>query len=123
MVPAYRLSATAEEDIIQLLVYTQERFGEVARQRYEALLLASLRDIAADPERPGSVDRPEFGDTVRSYHLRHSRDHGRTARGRVHRPRHLLLYRVARPGLIGIGRVLHDAMEAERHLPGGYGDD
>jgi toxin ParE1/3/4 len=27
------------------------------------------------------------------------------------------------PEVIGIGRVLHDAMELERHLPASYGDD
>jgi toxin ParE1/3/4 len=34
-----------------------------------------------------------------------------------------LLYRVARPDLIGVGRVLHDAMEVDRHLPSQYGDE
>jgi toxin ParE1/3/4 len=48
-VPIYRLSAAAEEDIIQLLAYTQDRFGEIARRRYETLLIAGLRDIASDP--------------------------------------------------------------------------
>jgi toxin ParE1/3/4 len=119
----YRLSATAEEDIVRLLAYTQTRFGEIARRRYEALLVVGLRDIAFDPERPGSVARPELGLTVRSYHLRHSRDRARTADGLVRQPRHLLLYRVTRPDLIGIGRVLHDGMEIERHLPGQYGDE
>jgi plasmid stabilization system protein ParE len=46
-VPVYRLSATAEEDIIHLLAYTQDRFGEAARQRYEALLVASLNASVA----------------------------------------------------------------------------
>jgi toxin ParE1/3/4 len=121
--PVYRLSAAAEEDIIHLLTYTHERFGEIARRRYEALLVAGLRDIASDPERPGSVARPELGQAVRSYHLRHSGERSRIALGRVHRPRHLLLYRVAHPGLIAVGRVLYDGMEVERHLPDQYGDE
>ncbi|CAN7242777.1 hypothetical protein G6M16_004730 [Agrobacterium tumefaciens] len=37
-------------------------------------------------------------------------------------PRHLLLYRVLNPDLVGIGRILHDSMEIERHLPVDYGD-
>jgi toxin ParE1/3/4 len=122
-VPTYRLSAAAEADIVELLVYTQERFGDVARQRYEALLVAALRDIAADPHRPGSVARPELGRAVRSYHLRHSRGHARTPDGLVRRPRHLLLYRTVRPDLIGVGRVLYDGMELERHVPRAYGDE
>jgi len=119
----YRLSAAAEEDIVRLLAYTQNRFGEIARRRYEALLVAGLRDVAGEPERSGSVERPEFGRGVRSYHLRHSRDRAEAAHGLVRRPRHLLLYRVIRRDLIGIGRVLHDQMEIERHLPRQYGDE
>jgi toxin ParE1/3/4 len=60
---------------------------------------------------------------MRSYHLRHSRDRARTADGLVRQPRHLLLYRVTRPDLIGVGRVLHDGMEIERHLPSQYEDE
>jgi toxin ParE1/3/4 len=122
-VAVYRLSATAEADILQLLAYTQERFGEIMRQRYEALLVAALRDIAAAPGLQGSVARPELGADVRSYHLRHSRKHASTSLGLVRRPRHLLLYRLQRPDLIGVGRVLHDTMEIERHWPDRYGDE
>lgn len=119
----YRLSATARADIVEALSWTHEHFGEQARLRYERLLVTALRDLAAEPERAGSVGRPELGEHVRSYHLRHSRDRAGRESGIVRRPRHLLLYRVARPDLIGVGRVLHDAMEIERHLPAGYGDE
>jgi toxin ParE1/3/4 len=34
-----------------------------------------------------------------------------------------LLYRFARQDVIGVGRVLHDAMEIERHLAADYGDE
>jgi toxin ParE1/3/4 len=118
----HRLSAAATEDIIHILAYTEENFGEIARTRYECLLIVTLRDIAADPERIGSVARAELGAKIRSYHLRHSRDRARTEHGIVQRPRHLILFRVT-PEVIGIGRVLHDAMELERHLPASYGDD
>jgi toxin ParE1/3/4 len=85
--------------------------------------VATLRDIAADPGCPGSLARPEFGANVRSYHLRHSRKRAHTPFGLVRQPRHLLLYRLQRPDLVGIGRVLHDTMEIERHLPNRYGDE
>lgn len=118
----FRLSATAEADIISVLAWTESHFGDVARRRYEMLLVTALRDVAADPERLGSAARPELGPGVRSYHLFHSRERSRTDDGVVHRPRHFLLYRVTNPDVIGIGRVLHDAMEIERHLPPDYGD-
>lgn len=119
----FRISAAAQADIIEILAQTYERFGELARLRYEYLLLTALRDLAAEPDRTGSISRPELGDDVRSYHLRHSRDRARHESGIVRRPRHLLLFRLARPDLIGIGRVLYDAMEIERHLPSDYGDE
>ena len=84
---------------------------------------AGLRDIASDPLRAGSVARPALGSGVRSYHLRHSRDRARSSYGSVRQPRHLLLYRATRSDLIGIGRVLHDQMEIQQHLPGEYGDE
>jgi toxin ParE1/3/4 len=122
-VAAFRLAATAEADIVALLAWSEGRFGEITRRRYEMLLITSLRDVAADPERRGSIARPELGPAVRSYHLRHSLERARAVGGFVRGPRHLLLYRALVPDLIGIGRVLHDAMEIERHLPPDYGED
>jgi toxin ParE1/3/4 len=119
----FRLARTAQVDILDLLAYTEANFGGIARLRYERLLVTALRDIAAEPERIGSISRPELGENVRSYHLRHSRERARSRHGIVIRPRHLLLYRFAGPDLIGIGRVLHDAMEIERHVPREFGDE
>lgn len=100
-----------------MLVWTEDRFGRVARRRCQALLTTALRDVASDPERPGSTARPELGPAIRSYHLRHSRKRTSAPEGIVRTPRHLLLYRMVMPGTVGVGRVLHDAMELERHLP------
>jgi len=111
----HRLSATAVPDIVDILAWTQEQFGEGARLRYQNLIAAGLRDIAAQPDRPGSLERPELGAGVRSWHLRSSRDHVTPGAGVVRKPRHFFIYRVE-PGIVVIGRVLHDAMELARHL-------
>lgn len=105
-----------------MFAWTENRFGPVARRRYQSLLVTALRDIASDPERPGSTARPELGPAVRSYHLRHSRKRANAPEGIVRTPRHLLLYRTVTSGVVGVGRVLHDAMELERHLPPDFGD-
>jgi toxin ParE1/3/4 len=118
----YRLALSAQADIARLLSYTEEHFGQIARLRYERLLVTALRDIAAAPERSGSLARSELGENVHSYHLKHSRERARSDVGIVARPRHLLLYRFARSDLIGIGRVLHDSMEIKRQIPEDYGD-
>ncbi|MGQ2949820.1 type II toxin-antitoxin system RelE/ParE family toxin [Agrobacterium sp.] len=119
----YRLSEAAQSDILEILVWTHETFGPAARLRYEKLLVTALRDVALDPLRQGTNTRPELIGNVRSYHLRYSRERARNETGLVRNPRHFLLYRMLKPGLIGVGRILHDSMEVERHLPADYGDN
>jgi toxin ParE1/3/4 len=57
----YRLSASAQADVVDILAWTQEQFGEAARLRCESLIAAALRDVAKRPDRLGSIDRPELG--------------------------------------------------------------
>lgn len=111
----YRLSAAAQTDLIDILAWTHEHFGEAARKRYETLLVAALRDVSSQPDRPGSLERPELGEGVRSWHLRLSRERARTDTGIVRRPRHFLVYRAV-SDVVVVGRVLHDAMELAQHL-------
>ncbi len=111
----YRLSVAAQTDLIDILAWTQEHFGDAARKRYETLIVTALRDVSAQADRPGSIERPELGRGVRSWHLHLSRERARTDTGIVRQPRHFLIYRVEYD-LIVVGRVLHDAMELARHL-------
>ena len=118
-----RLSAAARADIVALLAWSAERFGDRARDRYETLLATALADLANDPMRLGSAARPELGDSIRSYHLRHSRARAAGGEGPVGRPRHLVLYRLDGAGIVEVGRVLHDAMELDRHMPSARDDE
>ena len=111
----YRLSGAAQDDIIDVPAWTQERFGELFRLRYENLVVAALRDVASAPQRPGSIARPELGARVRSWHLRQSRAQVEPGVNVVRRRRHFLVYRYE-PGLVDLCRVLHDAMELARHM-------
>lgn len=111
----YRLSASAQADVVEILAWTHQQFGEAARLRYESLIVSALQDVATQADRPGSTERPELGAGVRSWHLRLSRGHVHTTDGMVDRPRHFLIYRLE-PALLVVGRVLHDAMELARHL-------
>lgn len=114
----YRLSESAQGDILSILIWTHEQFGEAARLRYQGLIVAALRDVASQPDRPGSLLRPELGAGVRSWHLRLSRSHVPPGVDEVRKPRHFLIYR-CEPDWVVIGRVLHDAMELARHLDPG----
>lgn len=112
----FRLTRAAQTDIVDILAWSHEQFGAEARSRYEALIVAALRDVAEHVGRLGGTPRPELGEGVYSWHLRRSRD--RSAAGTVQRPRHFLIYRLGREVVV-IGRVLHAAMELRRHLEPG----
>jgi toxin ParE1/3/4 len=112
-----RLSLHAEEDIVSILAWSFDKFGGAACRRYEALFVEAFDSLCKNPEKFGSIARPEFGDSVRTYHLRFSRDEARTEEGIVHKPRHLLAYRLRGEQELEVVRILHDSMELERHLP------
>lgn len=109
----YRITHAAQADIVSILAWSHDQFGAEARNRYEALIAAAMRDAATRGDDIGRTNRPELGDGVFSWHLAHSRT--RSPGGTVHRPRHFLICR--RDGdVLVIGRVLHDAMDPRRHL-------
>jgi toxin ParE1/3/4 len=83
--------------------------------RCESLIVTAMRDVAAQPNRPGSIARAKLGAAVRSWHLRLSRHHAATSAGLVHRPRHFIVDRIE-PDLLVVGRTLRDAMELVQNL-------
>ena len=114
------LAPSAQRDIRQVLIWSQDRFGERAAARYRDLLKQALRDIAADPERPGSQERRGLARGIRTYHLFFSRDRARGDMGAVRKPRHFLIYRRRGETVIDVVRVPHDVRDLERHLPEDY---
>ena len=116
----FTLSVAAERDIVSILTWTHEHFGEQARLRYEALLVQAMIDIAGNPRCPGSEARDEIAGLARTYHIWHSRNRVDKVPGRVHRPRHFLIYRVNDRQQIEIGRVLHESVDLPNHLPTEY---
>jgi len=111
-----RVTGAARRDMIDIMHWSLKEFGEDAALRYDALMTQALRDVADDPERPGSQQRPELAEGVLIYHLRFSRDRARSALGIVKQPRHFVVYR-RRDRTIDVLRVLHDARDLQRHVP------
>jgi len=111
------LSPAAEQDIREILVWSLDKFGAAAADRYRALLIQTLRDLEADPLRPGSKTRPELVKSARTYHTALSRTN--VEGQRVKEPRHFILYRIGSAG-IEVGRILHDSRDLARHLPADY---
>lgn len=114
------LTPQARQDIRDISRWSELQFGKAAAIRYRALLVQAVRDLEADPSRPGVKDRSELASAgAHTYHLSFSR--GRAGRPGVKQPRHFLLYRSTAPGFIEIARILHDSCDLARHLPTGYG--
>jgi toxin ParE1/3/4 len=111
------LAPSAQNDIREALIWSQERFGQRAAERYGDLIKQALRDIVADPHRPGSAERKDIARGVRTYHLFFSRERARGSWGIAKKPRHFLVYRRRGEDIIDILRVLHEARDLERHLP------
>jgi toxin ParE1/3/4 len=112
----FRLSHPARADLGHILATSEGRWGIEGRRRYAAILAAAMRKVAADPEGPMTRDRSDLSPRVRSIHLRHARSHGSAAT--VKAPVHILYYRVVRPDLVEIVRILHERMEPGQHVVG-----
>jgi toxin ParE1/3/4 len=114
------LTPKARNDIASILTWTKENFGPQSLKRYAKLIQTAIEDVAENPEREGSVARSEIAENCRTYHLIHSHKKAGARGNRVRHPRHFLIYRVSITNFVEIGRVLHDSMELEQHLPEEY---
>jgi toxin ParE1/3/4 len=110
----FRLARRAQADISHILAGSAEKWGVEARRRYAGLLTCAIRWVAAEPDGRATRERTELAPGMRSFHVRYLRQHDPSER--VRRPAHVLYYRLTRPGLVEIVRVLHERMEPGRHL-------
>lgn len=111
------LAPAAEDDLASILVWSRETFGEMARQRYAALLAQAITDVARDPSRAGVHEAGEIIAGLCVYHIVHSRRSGNAAAARVAAPRHFLVFRLRHETTLEVVRVLHDSMQLSRHVP------
>ena len=119
----FRLADPATADLKAILETSEARWGPAARLRYQALLGAAMRRVAAEPAGPTTLARDDLALGLRSFHLRHAREAIAGGPGgpggQVANPVHVLYYRVPRPGLVEIVRVLHERADPVRHLEAG----
>lgn len=112
----YRLTVPAEEQIDEILDWSEHNFGELGRERYAALLVVAMDDVAANPRRKAVVRKSFASVEVGVYHIRESRKHVPDPPGQVGDPRHILIFRNARDGIIDILGFIHDNMLLKRAL-------
>lgn len=93
----YRLSPMAEADLEDIWLYTVENWSLAQADEYVRELLATADQLAKGTRRGRTVD-------VRANYLKYAIG------------RHFLFFRQTGYG-IHITRILHQAMDVERHLP------
>jgi len=50
----------ARSDVASILAWTEENFGPQTLKRYAKLLATAIAHVAENPERAGSIQRPEI---------------------------------------------------------------
>jgi toxin ParE1/3/4 len=93
----YRLTPAAERDIETIWLYTRRQWSTEQADRYTAILANAFSELAQAPQTALSCEY------IRSGYRRRSVE------------RHMVYFRVTDYG-IAIVRVLHDRMDAPRHL-------
>lgn len=104
-----RLTAAAESDFRNILIWTSEQFGPAQARIYGETLTRAIQALTAGPHVAGSRRRDEIAEGLMTLHV--------ARRGR--KGRHLVLYRVGDvegPATIDVLRLLHDAMDLVRHV-------
>ena len=105
-----RLTATAEADFAGIIAWTVEQFGDAQARIYAETLSLAVEALTAGPGLPSAKARPEIGKQLFTLHV--------ARRGR--RGRHFILFRAdpdPKRRHIDVLRILHDAMDLERHVP------
>jgi len=106
--PEPHISGSAQNDIAHALEWSFENFGAAAEARYAALIAAAIAHAAQDPNAIGFVARAELPGAVLSWHLSQSVMH--SARGRVRKPRHVLICRWV-DEQFQVARLLHEVQD------------
>ncbi|MCR1347005.1 type II toxin-antitoxin system RelE/ParE family toxin [Acidithiobacillus ferrooxidans] len=101
-----RVARQAEVDIVDILAWTSEQFGERQARIYAETLSLALEFLQDGPDVPGAKQREDIAPDIHVLHIARSGRKGR----------HFLVFRVAGDSLMDVLRVLHDSMDIPRHL-------
>lgn len=105
-----RLTAAAGADFEEILRWTVDQFGEAQARIYAGTISAALNDLAAGPTIVGARERDDILKGIFTLHVAREGRKGR----------HFVMFRVGCPPdreVIEVLRILHDAMDLQRHLP------
>lgn len=105
-----RLTQTAEADFQHIIRWTVTHFGRRQGKTYAKTLTLAISDLFNGPDILGVRQREDVGSGIFTLHV--------ARKGR--RGRHFLVFRVGHSvsaPTIDVLRILHEAMDLERHLP------
>lgn len=105
-----RLTIAAEADFQAIIAWTAEQFGETQAQTYADALSAAVNALKEGPELAGARERNEIAKGLFTLHVARN----------GHKGRHFVLFRLgmnAERLCIDVLRILHDAMDLQRHVP------
>jgi toxin ParE1/3/4 len=102
-----RLAGQAEQDLIDITVWTVDNFGPRQATHYAETIALAIEALHNGPEILGTNARDEIGSGIRTLHV--ARD-GRKGR-------HFIVFSVSKGHIINILRLLHDSMDLAKHLP------
>jgi toxin ParE1/3/4 len=95
----YYLSQSAQEDLLDIFLYTLDFWGEDQAPAYQKLVKTAMQRIAENPFTPGSKAHNEIVQGCRTLRC----------------GKHFLIYRV-QSNQVEIARILHESMDFSRHV-------
>ena len=101
-------SKHADQDLLDILQYTLDNFGEHQYWIYRSLLKEAVDLITGDPKHVASRSREELCPGARTYHIEQPSK----------KASHFLLYRInEEKAHVELGRILHEKVDLRRHIP------
>jgi toxin ParE1/3/4 len=105
-----RVTAAAEGDFQEIVRWTLAYFGEDQARVYGETLSDALQALTSGPSVAGARQRDDIAKGLLTLHVRRQGRKGR----------HIILFRVGPDQdheAIEVLRILHDAMDLQRHIP------
>jgi toxin ParE1/3/4 len=102
-----RLAGQAEQDLLDITLWTAENFGSRQAGHYAETIALAIEALHDGPEILGAKVRDEIGIGIRTLHV--------ARQGR--KGRHFVAFSVSEGHIINVLRLLHDSMDLAKHLP------
>lgn len=102
-----RLAGQAEQDLLDITLWTAENFGKRQAEHYAETIALAIEALHDGPEILGAKVRDEIGTGIRTLHV--------ARQGR--KGRHFVAFSVSEGHIINVLRLLHDSMDLANHLP------